>query len=140
MCIGLFASIENAWALLPTCRLVGTNASVHSHCDHFTSFDGLQSAPRLDVVPRGVFGFPAFYGKNMDAWIDCMTSLDKPEEGMSTVHCASGSILTLELNNANDFAKRCPEQYEALVHCAEFVNTRRIEVGETAVLALDLKS
>jgi hypothetical protein len=87
-----------------------------------------------------VFGFPAFYGKNMDAWIDCMTSLDKPEDGMSTVHCASDSILTLELSNADDFAKRCPEQYEALVHCAEFVNTRRIEVGEAAVLALDLKS
>lgn len=86
------------------------------------------------------FGFPAFYGKNMDAWIDCMTSLDKPEDGMSTVHCASGSILTLELNNASDFAKRCPEQYEALVHCSEFVNRRRIQVGEAAVLALDLKS
>ncbi len=87
-----------------------------------------------------VFGFPAFYGKNMDAWIDCMTSLDKPEDGMSTVHCAPGGILTLELNNASDFAKCCPEQYRALVQCAQFVNTRRIEVGKTAVLALDLRS
>ena len=86
------------------------------------------------------FGFPAFYGKNMDAWIDCMTSLDKPENGMSTVHCASGSTLTLELNNASDFAKRCPEQYEALARCSEFVNMRRIEVGETVVLALNLTS
>jgi hypothetical protein len=87
-----------------------------------------------------VFGFPAFYGKNMDAWIDCMTSLDKPENGMSTVHCATGSILTLELNNASDFEKRCPEQYKALIHCSEFVNRRRIEAGEAAVLTLDLKS
>ena len=55
-----------------------------------------------------VFGFPAFYGKNMNAWIDCMTSLDKPEDGMSTVHCASGSIATLELSNASDLAERCP--------------------------------
>jgi RNAse (barnase) inhibitor barstar len=87
-----------------------------------------------------VFGFPAFYGKNMNAWIDCMTSLDVPDDGMSTVHCELGTVLTLELNNASDFASRCPEQYEALVHCAEFVNTRRVEVGETAVLVLDLKS
>jgi RNAse (barnase) inhibitor barstar len=28
---------------------------------------------------RRVFGFPEFYGHNMDAWIDCMTSLDEPQ-------------------------------------------------------------
>lgn len=28
-----------------------------------------------DVFKR-VFGFPDFYGRNMDAWIDCMTDLD----------------------------------------------------------------
>ena len=87
-----------------------------------------------------VFRFPAFYGKDMIAWIDCMTSLDKPEDGMSTVHCAYGGILTLELNNAREFAKRCPEQYQTLVHRAEFVNTWCIEIGEAGVLALDLKS
>ena len=67
----------------------------------------------------------------MDAWIDCMTSLDMPDDGMSIVRCAPGTVLTLELNNASDFASRCPEQYEALVHCAEFVNTRRVDIGET---------
>lgn len=76
----------------------------------------------------------------MDAWIDCMTSLDTPDDGMSTVHCAPGTVLTLELDNVSDFALRCPEQYESLVDCAAFVNTRRIEVGEAPVLALDLKS
>lgn len=25
-------------------------------------------------------GFPAFYGRNMDAWIDCMTSADEPQQ------------------------------------------------------------
>ncbi len=27
------------------------------------------------------FGFPSFYGKNMNAWIDCMTSLDNRTTG-----------------------------------------------------------
>lgn len=31
------------------------------------------------------FGFPDFYGKNMNAWIDCMTYLDDPDAGMSTL-------------------------------------------------------
>jgi hypothetical protein len=32
--------------------------------------------------------------------------------------------------------ERCPEQYRAVVDCCAFVNWRRIEVGEPAVLAL----
>ncbi|HEY4354488.1 MAG TPA: barstar family protein [Acidobacteriaceae bacterium] len=87
-----------------------------------------------------VFGFPSFYGKNMDAWIDCMSSLNAPDDGMSTVHCEPGSILTIDLENAADFARRCPEQYAALFSCAAFVNARRNEVGEPSVLALNFLS
>ena len=82
-----------------------------------------------------VFGFPAFYGRNMDAWIDCMTVLDAPDDGMTMIHCAPGEILTLEMLDADDFI-RCKEQYEALVRCAAFVNKRRLDVGEPAVLEL----
>lgn len=89
---------------------------------------------------HGVFaealGFPGFYGRNMNAWIDCMTCLDEPEAAMSTVHCVPGSVVTLAIDDARGFAKRCPEQYEALVECAAFVNWRRIEQGDGAVLAL----
>jgi hypothetical protein len=86
-----------------------------------------------------VFGFPDFYGKNMSAWIDCLTSLDAPEDGMSSVHCESGSFLTLELENVKPFADRCPEQYKALIECAAFVNWRRIEIGDSAILALSFR-
>ena len=82
-----------------------------------------------------VFGFPAFYGKNMNAWIDCLTSLDAPEDGMSNVHCESGTVLTLELENVEAFAGRGAEQYQALIQCSAFVNWRRLEVGEPSVLA-----
>jgi len=34
-------------------------------------------------VCREVFGFPDFYGMNMDAWIDCMSYL--PEDAHSKV-------------------------------------------------------
>jgi hypothetical protein len=82
------------------------------------------------------FGFPDFYGRNMDAWIDCMTSLDDPAAGMSRIHVPEGGVVTLQLNGINGFAERCPEQYRAVVDCCAFVNWRRLEVGEPAVLAL----
>jgi hypothetical protein len=72
----------------------------------------------------------------MDAWIDCMTSLDVPDDGMSAIHCEPGTVLTLELKNVKQFAERCPEQYSALIECAAFVNWRRIETGGSSVLAL----
>lgn len=82
------------------------------------------------------FGFPAFYGRNMDAWIDCLSSLDAPEDGMTTVHAPPGGVVTLWLEHVAEFARRCPELYDAIIECSAFVNFRLIEVGERAVLAL----
>ena len=81
-------------------------------------------------------GFPDFYGRNMNAWIDCMTSLDAPDEGLSSVHVAPGGVMVLCLSGASGLKKRCPDIYDALVECSAFVNYRRIEKGESAVLAL----
>jgi hypothetical protein len=83
-----------------------------------------------------VFGFPDFYGRNMDAWIDCMTCLDDPAAGMSSVHAVPGGVVTLELEHVNEFMIRCPDQYTAVVECAAFVNWRRIQTGHDPVLAL----
>ena len=83
-----------------------------------------------------VMGFPDFYGRNMDAWIDCMDSLDAPEEGMTGVHAPHGGVLVLMLTDAGDLARRCPDLYADLVECAAFVNGRRLEQGEGPVLSL----
>jgi hypothetical protein len=82
------------------------------------------------------FGFPDFYGRNMNAWIDCMTCLDAPADGMTTVHAPAGHVLVLQLEHAKDFALRCPDQYAAIVECSAFVNWRRMELGHEPVLAL----
>ncbi|MFO0811344.1 MAG: barstar family protein [Gemmataceae bacterium] len=83
-----------------------------------------------------VFGFPAFYGRNMDAWIDCMTWLDDPSAEMTAIHAPPGGVVVLQLAAVDDFARRCPEQFAALVECSAFVNWRKIGTGEPAVLAL----
>jgi len=81
-------------------------------------------------------GFPKFYGRNMNAWIDCMTYVDDSSAGMSAVTVPPGEVLTLEIEDVTSFSLRCPEQFESLIDCAAFVNWRRLEQGEPAVLAL----
>src|SRR5687768_4325612 len=84
------------------------------------------------------FGFPEYYGRNMDAWIDCLTYLDDPDSGMTMVHVAPGQCLSLVVDHAAGLKSRCPELFCALIECAAFVNWRRIEAGGEPVLALAL--
>jgi len=87
-------------------------------------------------VFRDALGFPVSYGRSMDAWIDCMTSIDSPSDGLSSVTVRLGQILVLRLDDPFEFRKRCPEQYEALIESVAFVNFRRCEIGEAPVIAL----
>ncbi len=101
--------------------------------------DNIHDWPSFHQAFVQVFGFPAIYGNNMDAWIDCLTSLDVPEDGMSRF-TASRAVLTLELENVKDFAQRCPEEYKAMIECAAFVNWRRIATGGSSILALSFRT
>jgi hypothetical protein len=83
-----------------------------------------------------LFGFPNYYGRNMNAWVDCMTYLNDPEVSDTAVKADPGEIVVLQLDGVDDFRKRCPELYDAIVESSAFVNWRQIEVGEGAVLAL----
>ena len=82
-----------------------------------------------------VLGFPDFYGRNMNAWIDCLTYVDDGD-GMSNVVVADGDVLTLQLDEGKAFRDRCPDLYAAIVECAAFVNWRRLEMGQRAIIAL----
>jgi RNAse (barnase) inhibitor barstar len=83
-----------------------------------------------------VFGFPAFYGRNMDAWIDCMSSLDDREAGLSSVHVEPGEVMHLQIADADSLKRNCQEQFDAIIECAGFVNLRRLEQGLPGILAL----
>jgi hypothetical protein len=86
------------------------------------------------AVFKRIMGFPEFYGANANAWVDCMTSIDAPDERMSTVHAPPGGVLVLALHSVSDFKKRCPEVFDALVGMVAFVNYRRLEMGDAPVL------
>ena len=76
------------------------------------------------------------YGRNMDAWIDCMTSVDAVADGLTTVTVPRGELLVLRIDDPLDFKRRCPEQYDALIECSAFVKFRRADIVEPPVLAL----
>lgn len=89
-------------------------------------------------VFKEAFGFPDFYGRNMSAFIDCLTYLDEPETGMTRFIVSPGEVFVLTLIGADDLKARLPDVFIALVESLDFVNKRRIEVGEPAVISLNL--
>jgi hypothetical protein len=95
--------------------------------------------PSFHDVFANALGFPEFYGRNMNAWVDCLTYADE-DDGMRNVVVPAGEVLTLELDGVASFAKRCPEQYAAVVESSAFVNWRRIEQGERPIVALSFWS
>ena len=98
--------------------------------------DDITDWPSFHEVFQKVLGFPDFYGRNMDASIDCMASIDTPEHGMSTVTVEIDELLVLNIEDAAGFQARCHELYDALLECLAFVNCRRAAVGERPVIAL----
>lgn len=82
------------------------------------------------------FGFPSYYGRNMNAWIDCMSYLNDPEVVDTTMKANPGGVVTLQLNYVDEFAEHCPELFSTVQESVAFVNWRQIEAGRGPVLAL----
>ncbi len=85
-----------------------------------------------------LLGFPDHYGANMDAWIDCMSSLDEPGGGSTWLTLAPGELLTLHVLDAEGFRTRLPDLFADLVDCTAFVNRRYVEAGTAPPIALVL--
>jgi len=85
---------------------------------------------------KALFGFPDFYGRNMDAWIDCMSSLD--EEGMTGCLLSDGGELRVEVIETEEFSRRLPEIFGAFIECTALVNRRYLDSGRSIRVALVL--
>lgn len=96
------------------------------------SITGWQS---FHEICREAFGFPDFYGMNMNAWIDCLSDLDEGD-GMSRFHLAEGEVLNIEVPTVESFNARLPEIFAALVESSAAVNRRYLEAGKSPALSL----
>jgi hypothetical protein len=87
-----------------------------------------------------VMGFPDFYGKNMNAWEDCMGDLSAPgQPGMTKVQVPRGEDLLLVLKGAADLAKRKPDIWLSLLDSTASVNRTKTSIkGATRLLLLPL--
>ena len=84
------------------------------------------------VVFAAAFGFPDFYGRNMDAWIDCMSNLGRDTQ-MTSVRGLASDPVVLKIDNVDAVPM---EIFRGLVECAAFVNWRVLEAKDAAVLIL----
>lgn len=102
------------------------------HLDGRAMFDW----PSFHRTSREAFGFPDFYGNNMDAWIDCLSSLRESDSGMAAISLGPDEILQIYVDHSAELRKKAPKIAAALEECAAEVNARYAENGEPPALAL----
>ena len=69
--------------------------------------------------------FPSYYGRNMDAWIDCVGDLSE-----------SDTLIIFQFENMNHLKDLQPEIFLALIDCASLANYREIEIGGNPFLLI----
>lgn len=84
-----------------------------------------------------VFGFPEFYGRNMNAWVDCLSYL-RDDDGMSRFRLQSDEVLRIEVQQAERMRAQVPEILDDLAFCIEAINERYADYGEKPALELIL--
>jgi hypothetical protein len=73
--------------------------------------------------------FPDYYGKNGDAFIDCLRDIAHYDTNPD-LRLAEGETLTMYLgDHIQEFRRRCSEQLEALQDWVAFVNTDDVDEG-----------
>lgn len=86
---------------------------------------------------KTAFGFPDFYGNNMDAWIDCLSYL-RDDEGMTRFRLKQDEVLQISIKNAAALKARLPDLLDELAFCIDAINDRYADYGEKAALRLKL--
>ena len=71
------------------------------------------------------FNFPGYYGRNMDAWNDCMSD-----------YCYKKGLVSLHIDNAAEFKALNLEAFEALVECIGFINWQVTDKGGDPLISL----
>ena len=90
----------------------------------FIDFAKITDWPSFHALFSETMGFPAFYGNNMNAWIDCMSYIDDQVADMSDVKVAKGEDLEIHTFNIAHAFKNCPEIVQEFIECTASVNTR----------------
>jgi hypothetical protein len=86
-------------------------------------------------VSAQTFGFPEFYGRNLNAWIDCMTYLD---DGMSRFNLPAQEDLLIRVAHSDMFRDAAGDQFRGFLDAVIAVNRGSVEAGGQPRLVLVL--
>ena len=84
------------------------------------------------------FGFPAFYGNSMDAWVDCLSYL-RDDENMTQFRLKPNEVLEIVVQDAEAMKAQAPDLLEEITFCISGINERYEDYGEKPALKLVLK-
>ena len=98
-------------------------------CSEIVDWETLHTACAREL------GLPDFYGRNGDAWIDCLSCVTE-DEGMSRFTLEPDEKLRIELIGSASLRQRAPRVLEALVDWTQCVNDRLVETGDRPRLEL----
>ena len=84
------------------------------------------------------FGFPAFYGNSMDAWVDCLSYL-RDDENMTQFRLKPNEVLEIVVQDAEAMKAQAPDLLEEITFCIAGINERYEDYGEKPALKLVLK-
>ncbi|MEN0579811.1 Barstar (barnase inhibitor) [Phytobacter palmae] len=97
------------------------------------NFNDINSHSEFHEKFKRLFGFPDFYGKNFHAFIDCLTSLRIPEDGMTTVNIQQDEYILLEVIDINHLQDDLKHDFLLAI---QEINNRCTLLGEKASLLL----
>lgn len=87
---------------------------------------------------KTAFGFPDYYGDNMDAWMDCLRYL-RDDEGMTRFTLSGREVLTIEIKGSDALRQHVPDMIDELVFCVSVLNESYEDFGEEPALRLSFK-
>ncbi|QQO73835.1 barstar family protein [Morganella morganii] len=83
-----------------------------------------------------IFGFPVFFGRNINALIDCLFSLRYPQDEMTKIHVAASEYLLIELCH---FSLAIDKIKQTLIVAIENVSLKCKEKGQEPSIVLLFK-
>lgn len=90
-------------------------------------FNKIRDWESFHEVFAELMGFPDFYGKNNNAWIDCMSYIDDEDAGMSKITVKSGESLNIISVGTEECIKNSSEVVLGFLEIVANVNQRFIE-------------
>lgn len=90
------------------------------------------------TASKTAFGFPDFYGRNMDAWVDRLSYL-RDDDAMSSFRLQPHELLQIELQHAGLLRQQAPQILAELEFCVAAINERYADYGEKPALELVLR-